>query len=83
MHVPGLENTIVNVPLDSGDLICDNSTVPEVLHKPLFLALHNVSHPGVRGSQRLVSARFVWPGLSQDCGPGPVSGVNGARFRLM
>ena len=58
----------MNVTLDSGDLICDNSTVPEVLHKPLFLALHNVSHPGVRGSQRLVSARFVWPGLSQDVG---------------
>ena len=64
--------SIVNVTLDSVDLICDNSTgslrplVPEVLRKPLFLALHNVSHPGVRGSQRLVSARFVWPGLSHD-----------------
>ena len=64
--------SIVNVTLDSVDLICDNSTgslrplVPEVLCKPLFLALHNVSHPGVRGSQRLVSARFVWPGLSHD-----------------
>ena len=52
--------SIVNVTLDSGDLICDNSTgslrplVPEVLRKPLFLALHNVSHPGVRGSRRLV-----------------------------
>ena len=36
--------SIVNVTLDSGDLICDNSKgnlsplVPEVLHKPLFLA---------------------------------------------
>ena len=64
----------VNVTLHSGDLICDNSTgslrplVPEVLHKPLFLALHNVSHPGVRGSRRLVSACFVWPGLSQSVG---------------
>ena len=66
--------SIVNVTLDSGDLICDDSTeslrplVPEVLLKPLFLALHNVSHPGVRGSRRLVSARFVWPGLSRDVG---------------
>ena len=64
--------SIVNVTLDSVDLICDNSTgslrplVPEVLRKPLFLALHNVSHPLVRGSRRLVSVPFVWPGLSHD-----------------
>ena len=42
--------------------------VPEVLRKSLFLALHNVSHPGVRGSKRLISASFVWPGLSRDVG---------------
>ena len=64
--------SIKNVTLDSVDLICDNSTgslrplVPEVLRKPLFLALHNVSHPLVRGSRRLVSVPFVWPGLSHD-----------------
>jgi len=67
--------SIVNITLDSRKvLICDNSTgnfrplVPEVLRKPLFLALHSISHPGVRGSRRLVSARFVWPGLSRDVG---------------
>jgi len=67
--------SIVNVTLESSEiLICDNSTgklrplVPEVLRKPVFLALHNISHPGVRGSRRLVSARFVWPGLSRDVG---------------
>ena len=38
----------------------------EVLHKPLFYALHNVFHPGVRGSQRLISACFVWLGLARD-----------------
>ena len=72
-NLPSL--SIVNIDLDSKDvLICDNSTgklrplVPEVLRKPLFLALHNISHPGVRGSRRLISARFVWPGLSRDVG---------------
>ena len=66
--------SIVNVTLESGDLICDSSTgslrplVPEVLRKPLFQALHNISHPGVRGSRRLISTRFVWPGLSRDVG---------------
>ena len=62
--------SIVTVTLDPGVLLCDSSTgnlrplVPEVLRKPLFLALHNVSHPGVRGSRRLISAWFVWPGIS-------------------
>ena len=63
--------SIVTVTLDSGDLLCDSLTGtlrPLVLRKSLFLALHNVSHPGVRGSRRLISARFVWPGLSQDVG---------------
>ena len=57
--------SIVNIPLDSGDiLICDNSTgnlrplVPTVLRKPVFLALHNISHPGVRGSRRFCLAWF-------------------------
>ena len=47
---------------------CDNSTgvlrpkVAGSLCKLLFHALHNVCHPGVRGSRRLISACFVWPG---------------------
>ena len=62
----------MTVNLGDGDLLCDNSTgslrplVPEVLRKSLFNALHNVSHSGIRGSRRLISARFVWPGLSLD-----------------
>ena len=77
--------SIVTVTLDSGDLLCDSLTGtlrPLVLRKSLFLALHNVSHPGVRGSRRLISARFVWPGLSQDVGVW-ASNVNGVRYKLM
>ena len=64
--------SVVTVKLSDGDLLCDNSTgrlrplVPEVLSKSLFNALHSISHPGIRGSRRLISARFVWPGLSRD-----------------
>ena len=66
--------SLVSVPISSGSLLCDDSTgvlrplVPESLRKPLFLALHSISHPGVRGSRRLISARFVWPGLARDVG---------------
>ena len=57
--------SVVTVKLSDGDLLCDKSTgslrllVPEVLCKSLFNALHNVSHPGIRGSWRLISARFI------------------------
>ena len=82
----------VNVTLDSGDLICDDSTgslrplVPEVLCKPLFLALHNVSLI-LESEVHIGSSPPVLSGLDclvmSGCGLDPVSGVNRARFRLM
>ena len=42
--------------------------IPEVLRKQLFLSLHGISHPGVCASKRLLSTRFVWPGLARDVG---------------
>ena len=57
--------SVVSVPHNSGSLLCDNSIgalrplVLEVLCKPLFHALHNVSHSGVKGSLILISACFV------------------------
>ena len=84
--------SIVNVTLDSGDLICDDSTgslrplVPEVLCKPLFLALHNVSLI-LESEVHIGSSPPVLSGLDclvmSGCGLDPVSGVNRARFRLM
>ena len=38
--------------------------VPVSLCCQVFDALHNLSHPGVRPTQRLVSRAFVWSGLS-------------------
>lgn len=66
--------SIVSVQHNSGTLFCDSSTgvlrplVPSSLRRTLFNVLHGVSHPGVRGSRRLISSRFVWPGLAKDVG---------------
>ena len=65
--------SVVSIPFLQ-TLFCDLSSgsprplVPEVLRKNLFLSLHGISHPGVRASRRLLSSRFVWPGLSRDIG---------------
>ena len=58
---------------DSGArLLCDVSTgqprplVPAGWRRPVFEAVHNLSHPGRKPSVRLVSQKFVWRGLKKD-----------------
>ncbi len=40
--------------------------VPMEFRRPVFYALHALSHPGVRASQRLVTWHFVWSGINAD-----------------
>ncbi|KAJ8416738.1 hypothetical protein AAFF_G00326160 [Aldrovandia affinis] len=57
----------------AGDLLlCDISTgqpcpvIPESWRRQVFNAIHVISHPSRKPSQRLVAARFVWHGLQKD-----------------
>lgn len=34
--------------------------------RQIFETLHSLSHPGAKASMRLVSERFIWPGLKKD-----------------
>ena len=62
----------VPLPSSEGTIICDMSTgkprpyVPRHFRRPVFDALHNLSHPGIRASQHLVTQRFFWPGMNRD-----------------
>lgn len=53
-------------------LLCDVSTghpcpiIPRLWHHRVFDSIHALSHPGVRGSVKLVNARFIWPGLRKS-----------------
>lgn len=57
----------------NADLYCDISTkslrpfVPESLRKTIFKQIHNLAHPGPKASQKLLTARFVWPSIKKDC----------------
>ena len=42
--------------------------VPLSWKKKVFSAIHNLSHPGIRATRRLVSSRFVWRGMAADVG---------------
>ena len=63
---------IKSKPYKQGTLFVDTSTgqkrilVSTVLLKQVFGALHNLAHPGIRGTNRLISQRYMWRGLSSD-----------------
>ena len=67
-----LELKTVDIPGSQSSLLVDVSQggcrplVPMSFRKQVFDALHFLSHPGVKGSQRLVSERFVWAGMKKD-----------------
>nr|VZI04021.1 unnamed protein product [Spirometra erinaceieuropaei] len=65
---------LVDVPLTTGTgtILCDVSTpfhrpyVPASMRRAVFPTLHGLSHPGIRASQKLLTERFVWPGMNKD-----------------
>ncbi|GFX29191.1 transposon Ty3-I Gag-Pol polyprotein [Trichonephila clavipes] len=54
------------------EIFCDISRekvrayVPEELRFEVFRSLHNLSHPGIRATKRLIQDRFVWPSMLKD-----------------
>ena len=55
-------------------LLCDVSTgtarpvVPSLWRRRVFEAVHNLSHPSIRATRKLVGSKFVWHGLHKDVG---------------
>ena len=52
-------------------IYCDVSTsfprpfVPLTLRKSVFESLHNISHPGIDKSAKLIKSRFYWPNMDR------------------
>ena len=65
---------IISVPYRDTHLLCNISSgtlrpiVPTTLRRNLFELLNSAFHPGIRGSRRLVSSKFVCPKMSIDVG---------------
>lgn len=63
-----------DIPLQNSSttIACDISTgtarpfVPLALRRQVFDRLHTISHPGIRSTQRLITARYVWPKMNAD-----------------
>lgn len=54
-------------------LYCDVSTeltrpfVTKQLRRQVFDNLHGLSHPGANATAKLISQRYVWPGIKKNC----------------
>ena len=42
--------------------------VPLSMRRLVFDSLHSMSHPGIRATRRLITARFVWSHINRDVG---------------
>lgn len=69
-------------------LICDTSTsrirpyVPMNFRRQIFSSLHNLAHPGVRASKKLILDRYIWPSISKDVAEWTRSCLNCQRSKV-
>ena len=63
----------INFPNLGLDVYCDTSSnsirafIPANLRRAIFDSLHRLAHPGIKATQKLISKRFVWPSINNDC----------------
>ena len=71
-QLPSLSFKRVPLPTSDGQIWCDISTgherpyVPKQHRRAVFDSLHNMSHPSIRATRRLLTDRFVWSGINSD-----------------
>ena len=62
----------LSIPSSRTTIACEVSTgtprpfLPAAFRRPLFEALHGLSHPGVKASVKLVTQRYAWPNMRRD-----------------
>lgn len=69
-----LKLTLLPIPCSPKFLYCNvngsniRPYVPVEQRNTIMKKLHNLSHPSIRATRKLVKERYVWPGLSKDVG---------------
>lgn len=63
----------VALPGTNTELYCDfngqnlRPYVTTPMRRQIFESLHSLSHPGANATMKLITQRFVWPGIKKDC----------------
>ena len=69
---PALKMKRITLPGTQVTLYADVSTdairpyIPRPHRQQVFRHLHDLSHPGIRATQQMMSSRFVWEGMNKD-----------------
>lgn len=62
----------IYLPNVKSKLYCEISTnnvrpyLPERFRKQAFESVHNISHPGIKTSRKMITQRFFWPNMNSD-----------------
>lgn len=63
----------IEVPRTEVAVYCDTATSPPrpfltgPFRQTAFDAIHNLAHPGIKSTTKLVAQRYVWPSMRTDC----------------
>ncbi|KMQ86388.1 gag-pol polyprotein [Lasius niger] len=63
----------ITLPETTAEIWCDVSTdkarpyIPVAFRKQVFDLIHQLAHPGIKATSKLLRHRFIWPSLSKDC----------------
>lgn len=69
-------------------IVCDTSCgnirpyIPKPLRRCIFHSIHDISHPGVVASKKLVSERYFWPRMKSDIKNWTVSCIKCQRAKV-
>ncbi|KAG6458786.1 hypothetical protein O3G_MSEX011059 [Manduca sexta] len=64
----------IAIPTTDKYIYCETLTrsirpyLPNDFHRPAFNAVHNISHPGIRATRKLMQTRYFWPSMNADIG---------------
>ena len=67
-----LKLELIPCQLSDCNLMCDTSTgtsrpfVPQSFRRLIFNHLHNLSHPGIAATTKLITSRYVWPDMKRQ-----------------
>lgn len=68
-----LKLKLLVIPGSKEAIFCDVSTdkirpyIPKPSREHVLKKIHEISHPGARGTTKMMIGRFVWPSIKRDC----------------
>lgn len=78
----------IRLPFSENPVYCEISTnnarpyLPEQFRRVAFDSIHQLSHPGIRVSRKMMSQRFFWPNMNKEVGAWTKSCIQCQRVKV-